>query len=237
MLKKYLPLLIFFFFVMPSYAARPLVTDDYSTLEHGKYETETGFNIIRQKNDNTVSSGFVFLLRRGVSPDMELMLELPYNTSDIQRTADAVIHAKLKLIKLGADEGLALRGDLKLTNGSPVPSLGSGFTDYGAVLLLTKRYLGAKFDLNAGYIVVGDAANSPCDDMFVYSAAVEKVLTESFNIVAEYFGSSCQIKTTGKLQIGGQWQVTKGARFDAGYSIAMTEASSNVATIGLTSKF
>jgi len=220
-----------------SFAARPLVTEDYPTVASGSFELETGFNMIRPMSGGGYTAGFVAQLRKGVASFIDLALEIPYNMSGSQGLADAVIHAKMKLSKSETDEGLTLRCDLKLTNGNPLLNLGSGFTDYGFLFAFTKKWGQEKLDLNLGYVVVGDAANTSSDDTIVYNIAAQKPVTDGIEAAVEYTGVACQIKTTANLQFGARWQVTKEARLDAGYSLAMNGQSNNVATIGLTSNY
>ena len=221
-----------------AYAARPLVTDDFGTLDPGGYEFEAGYNLISPKAGGGDSQGLVFQLKRGFFSGFDLGLELPYNTSAVSGLADAVLHAKLRLKDFSQEEGITARLDIKLTNGDAVTGLGSGFTDYGLLLILSKDLAGIRSHFNAGYTVVGDAANSSHDDTFVYGAAFEKELSNGIEAAVEYTGSSClQRELLNNIQIAGRWQATQAIRLDAGYSIAMSEVSNNIATVGLTAEF
>jgi len=221
-----------------AFAARPLVTDDYGTLDPGAYEFEAGYNLISPKAGGGDSQGLVCQLKRGFFPGFDLGLELPYNTSAVSGLADAVLHAKLRLKDFSEEEGVTARLDIKLTNGDVVTGLGSGFTDYGLLLILSKELAGIKSHINAGYTVVGDPANSSQDDTFVYGVAFEKELASGIEAAVEYTGSSClQRELLNNIQIAGRWQATQAIRLDAGYSIAMSDVSDNIATIGLTAEF
>ena len=220
----------------PAFAARPLVTDDYGIVDNGKYELEAGFNLVRPMASGLYESGLVLQLKRGFSGNFDLGLELPYNT-DQSGFADAVLHAKLKLVEFGEDEGLSLRGDVKLTNGNAVTGLGSGFLDYGGMFILSKKAGPTIMHINAGYVVIGDTMNCTTDDTFLYNAAFEYPFDNGLDAVVEYTGLSCQIETLANLQVGGRWQVSKSARLDAGYSFAMNGVSNSAATMGLTAEF
>lgn len=222
---------------VPAFAARPLVTDDFGTVDAGKYELEFGYNSITPKTGSGTTSGLVAQLKRGFTRSFDLGVELSYSMTTPSGLGDAVLHAKLKLKEFGEDEGITARADIKLSNGDAVRGLGSGFLDYGFIMILSKKLAGMNTHFNAGYVVVGDPANSSCDDTLVYGAAFERSLTGVTEIAVEYTGISCQLRNTGNLQIGGRWQAFEAVRLDAGYSIAMNDNSNNVATVGLTAEF
>jgi len=239
-MKKTLTFLVVasLFIPVPAFAARPLVTDDFGTLDVGKYEFEAGFNSITQKmNVGSATTGLITQFKRGMSPSLDVGIELPYSMGTPSGLGDAVLHAKLKLKDLGDDEGLAIRADVKLSNGDPVRSLGSGYLDYGALFIFSKKMCGLRAHLNAGYSVVGDSSNSCDDDTFTYGAAIEKELSGGVDIAAEYTGMSCRIRNIGNVQIAGRWQAFEAVRFDAGYSIGLTDLSNNIATFGITAEF
>lgn len=220
-----------------AYAARPLVTDDYGTVELNKFELETGINLIRPMSSHLYESGLVVQLKRGMTNSFDLGLELPYNI-DLKAFADAVLHAKLKIFDLGGEEGLTLRGDIKLTNGNALTGLGSGYLDYGAMFILTKKTGNAKLHANFGYTVIGDPGNCTSDDTLLYNAALEyPIKAGNIDFVSEYTAISCQAQTLANLQIGGRLYLSDMARLDAGYSLAMNDASRNIMTLGLTSTF
>lgn len=221
----------------PVFAARPLVTDDYGTVDLGKYELETGYNFITPKAGGGTETGLVAQLKRGMSPSFDFGLELPYNTSAVSGFADMVLHAKIKIREFGEDEGVTARADLKLTNGDAVLGLGSGYLDYGLIMIASKKIADLPAHFNLGYTVIGDPANSTADDTFYYGVALEKALPNDFDLVAEYTGLSSQISVISNLQLGGRYQLNDVFRFDAGCSLALNDNSNNIATIGLTSEF
>ncbi|OGC05001.1 hypothetical protein A2276_03510 [candidate division WOR-1 bacterium RIFOXYA12_FULL_43_27] len=226
-LKLILLLILILVCSSPVFAARPLVTDDYGTVELGKYELEAGFNAV----------GFLSQIKRGMAPNIDLGLEIPYNTSAVSGLADLVLHGKWRLKDFGEDEGVTVRVDAKLTNGDAARGLGSGFLDYGLIMILSKKLGGLASHFNLGYVVIGDAANSVTDDTFVYGAAVENYFQNGIGLGAEIVGICCQIRTTANLQLCARYQASDSIRFDAGYSMALTDNSSNIATGGLTCAF
>lgn len=223
--------------VSPAFAARPLITDDYGTVDVGKYELETGYNFITPKSAGDAKTGLVVQLKKGLSPFFDLGLELPYNTSAVSGMADLVMHAKLRVKEFGEDGGMTARADVKLTNGDAVRGLGSGYLDYGVIMILSKSISELTAHLNLGYTVIGDAANSSADDTFYYGAALEKTLQNGFNLAVEYTCISCMVNYSSNLQVGARFQINDSFRLDAGYSIAANKSSNDISTFGLTSLF
>jgi len=233
----FLSVIFLMLFSLPSFAARPLVTDDFGTVDTGKYEFETGYNAITPKTGGQTISGIVAQIKRGMSPSFDIGIEMPYTMGTPSGFGDAVVHAKLKLKEIGDGEGLSFRADLKLSNGDAVQGLGSGFLDYGGLFIFSKDLSGVKSHFNAGYAVIGDVLNSCDDDAFIYGAAFEKDIVDGVNIGAEYTGVSCRIRNSGNMQVAVRWQAFENVRFDAGYSIAMNDNSSNISTVGVTAEF
>ncbi len=225
------------FIPVPAFAARPLVTDDFGTVDPGKYEFEAGYNAITPKTAGQTIPGIVSQIKRGISSSFDMGLEMPYTMAAPSGFGDAVIHAKLKLKEIGDGEGLSFRADLKLSNGDAVQGLGSGFLDYGGLFIFSKNLSGVRAHFNAGYAVIGDVLNSCDDDAFIYGAAFEKDIVDGVNVGAEYTGVSCRIRNSGNIQLAGRWQALENVRFDAGYSIGLTDLSNNIATFGLTAEF
>lgn len=232
MKKLFFFAIIFFFSASSAFAARPLVNDDCGTVAFGKYELEVGYNLIGK-----ATTGFVSQIKKGLSQNIDLGLEIPYNTSAVSGLADLVLHAKLRIKEFGEGEGVTARGDIKLTSGDAAKGLGSGFLDYGLIMILSKKIAGMTGHLNFGYTVIGDAAGSAADDTFAYGVAVEKYFENGIGLGAEYVGSYCQVRSTANLQFCARYRASDFIRFDAGYSIGTRNSSNNITTAGLTCAF
>lgn len=222
----------------PVLAARPLVTDDFGTVDPGKYELEVGYNSTTPKAaGSATSTGLGVSFKRGFTDSFDLGIEAPYSLTAPTGLGDAILHAKYKALTVGEDEGLTARLDLKLTNGDSASGLGSGYTDYTAMLIYSKPFGGIKTHYNLGYTLVGVASGAPEANVTNYSAALEKEVATGIEVVGEYYGTSMTGGSTSNVQIGGRWQALEAVRFDAGYSLALNDSSDNVATAGLTAEF
>ncbi|MBN3033493.1 MAG: hypothetical protein JW873_05295 [Candidatus Saganbacteria bacterium] len=224
--------------VLPAWAARPLVTDDFGTVDPGKYELETGYSAVTPKAaGSTTSNNYGVSFKRGFTSCFDLGIEAPYSATNPTGLGDAVLHAKYKALTIGEDEGLTARLDVKLTNGDSASGLGTGYTDYTLMAIYSKPIAGFKTHYNLSYTLVGVPSGAPEANITGYSAALEKELTAGIDAVGEYYGTTMPGVSSNNVQVGGRWQALEAVRFDAGYSLALDDNSDNVATVGLTAEF
>lgn len=221
--------------VAPVWAARPLVTDDFGTVDLGKYELEVGAGSTTFAGSTTNGLGVSF--KRGFTTCFDLGIEVPYSLTAPTGIGDATIHAKYKAVELGEEEGVTAKLSVKLTNGDSVSGLGSGFTDYTLIAIYSKPLAGLKTHYNLGYTLVGVAAGSPEANTINYGAAVEKELPAGVEVVGEIYGTSAAVGSENAVQLGVRWQVNELVRLDAGYSLPLNEGGVNVVTAGLTAEF
>src|SRR3989339_545929 len=136
-----------------SFAARPLVTDDFYTVTTNKYELELGYastaNILSLINTTNLS------FKRGITPQFDFGVEIPYTMSDPSGLNDILLHAKYKIWEREENEGVTLRADYKFNNGNINRGLGSGDNDYGLLVIYSKMFGETKTHFNLGYVNVG----------------------------------------------------------------------------------
>lgn len=226
-------LVLTFVVVSPAFAARPLVTDDFGTVDPGKFELEVGYNSTTPKVGGTTTNGLGVSLKRGFASNFDFGVEVPYSMTVPTGVGDAVLHAKLKLLEQGENDGLTARMDVKLTNADS----GSGYADYTVMVIYSKAFGDFRTHYNLGYTLVGVAPGAPEANTINYSAALEKEVAKGTDVVAEYYAVSSSGGATGNLQVGGRWQAFEAVRFDAGFSLSLNDNSNNVATAGLTAEF
>lgn len=223
--------------VSPSFAARPLVTDDFGTVDPGKYELELGYSSTTPKIGGGSTDGLGISFKRGFLPNFDFGIEVPYSNTAPTGIGDAILHAKLKMMESGENDGLTARVDIKLSNGDSTQGLGSGYMDYTAMVIYSKAIADFRTHYNLGYTLVGVVPGATEANTTNYSAAIEKEMTSGIDVVAEYYAVSASAGSTSNVQVGGRWQATGMIRLDAGYSLALNDNSNNVATVGLTAEF
>ena len=224
-------------FSLPSFAARPLVTDDFGTVDAGRCELECGYRGQTPETGGDSAYGMYVQVKRGITSNLDLGFDIPYSCSAPSGVEDANLHVKYKIAQFGDNDGIAAKLDMKLTNGNIDQDLGTGHDDYTATLVYSKEFGGLRTHYNLGYTIVGKDPGEPQKNSVNYSAAVEKEIVSGIDAVAEYYVSSTTDSTTGNIQIGGRWQALEAIRLDAGYSVATNDNSDNVATAGMTAEF
>ncbi len=230
-------LVLLFGVSVPVFAARPLVTDDFGTVDKGKFELELGSNSETPRAGGASAGSAALQVKYGAFENFDLGVEVPYSFSDPVGVGDMTVKAKLKLAEFDESNGFSVSANLKLANADASTGLGSGYPDYSANLIYSREISGYRTHYNVGYTFVGVPAGAAEANVINYSAAVEKEVYSGADIAAEYYGNSSSAGAAGNVQIGGRYQMNDHVRVDTGYSIALTDNSNNVATIGVTADF
>lgn len=233
-------------FSSPAFAARPLTTDDAGTVEKGKLQFETGFDVIRQDNHDrevspslTVSYGL--LERMDVGIGSAYLFVRPKEGENENGLGDTEVKLKYRLL----DEkdwmpAFALTGKLKIPTASESKGLGSGKTDIGINTIVTKnlskRWV---FHLNLGYTFIGEGE---ANNEFNYSAAAQFILSDKWALVGEIVGVNNFNGRKGDDPISGLlgacYLISDSIVWDAGVEIGMNKAAPDFRlTTGLTLLF
>ena len=129
---------------MPTYAARPLTTDDAWTVEKGEFQLEAGFDALRQDNHDREYSPSL-TLTYGLLERMDLGIGSGYvffHPKEGERE-NGMADTEIKLKYRWMDEknwrpAFTISGILKIPTASESKGLGSGQTDFGINAILTK---------------------------------------------------------------------------------------------------
>ncbi len=188
------------------FAARPLVTDDFGTVDQGKCELEYGYSGQTPKTGGDSAYGMYVQLKRGITSNLDLGFDIPYSASAPSGIEDANLHLKYKIAQFGDNDGIAAKLDMKLTNGNVDQDLGTGHDDYTATLVYSKSFGSFRTNYNLGYTIAGIDPGEPQENSVNYSAAVEKEVVSGIDAVGEYYASSSIDGMTANILIGGRWQ-------------------------------
>lgn len=177
-----------------TYAARPLSTDDAGTVEERHIEIESGFEYVKQADEEYNLS---FVLKYGLIKNSDLGIEIPYKFIDFIESAnvggigDIKFTTKYRFLdEIKNLPVLALSLSIKTKTGNKEKSLGSGELDYGLNGIVTKEIGKFTTHLNLGYTFVGEPEGEEVNDIFSYGLAMEYPLNESLNIVGEVTGET-----------------------------------------------
>jgi len=233
-------------YLPPSFAGRPLTTDDAWTVEKGKFQLELGFDATRQDNKDREYSPSV-TMSYGLSEKADLGMGTGYLFMDPEEGENerglADTEAKLKYRWMDEKKwtpGLATAAKLKIPTASETKGLGSGKPDFGINMIATKN-LSKRLvlHLNLGYTFIGDGeANKELN----YSLAAQYVLTDRWALVGEFFGTNNLNGMTGDDPFSGllgtYYLITESLIWDMGIETGMNNAAPDYRlTTGITLLF
>ncbi|MFC1667704.1 transporter, partial [Candidatus Omnitrophota bacterium] len=187
-------LLIVLVIIIPSvtYAARPISTDDAGTVEKRRIEIESGFEYVKQADEENNLS---FVLKYGIIKNLDLGIEIPYTFIDFNESANVDgmgdIQCTTKYHFLDETQNLpalALSCSIKTKTGDK--GLSSGEVDYALTGIMTKEIREFTTHVNFGYTIVGEPEGEKLDDIFSYGLAIEYPVNEKLNIAGELTGET-----------------------------------------------
>ncbi|MBI2568580.1 MAG: OmpA family protein [Candidatus Schekmanbacteria bacterium] len=144
-------------------------------------------------------------------PDLELSVELPYFQIEADGTAAEPaswggFYADRKLTRRGAGDvfmgaryaflsqhrgaplGVGLGGDVKLPTADEEKGLGTGRTDYGLTVLVSKQAGPVGMHFNAGYLITGDMDGADIPDELRYGVGIAIPATKPLRGIFELTG-------------------------------------------------
>jgi hypothetical protein len=233
-------------YLPPSFAGRPLTTDDAWTVEKGKFQLELGLDATRQDNRDreynpsiTMSYGLSEKTDLGVGSGY--LFTQPEEGEKENGLADT--EAKLKYRWMDEKEwtpALATAAKLKIPTASETKGLGSGKPDFGINMIATKN-LSKRLvlHLNVGYTFIGDGESNK---ELNYSLAAQYALTDRWALVGEFFGTNNLNGMTGDDPFSGllgtYYLITESLIWDMGIETGMNNAAPDYRlTTGITLLF
>ena len=230
-----------------AFAARPLTTDDASTVAEGKFQLETGLDLVGQdSHDETLLSPSV-TLTYGLLENLDLAIGGQYlfrytdKDRDVSGPGDLEFKAKYRFIdEKGWLPSLAIVGILKIPTASESKGLGSGKADCNISAIFTRSLSENVFlDVNLGYTLVGQ---SGADNAFNASVAGRFAVSRQWTLVGEvavvnnFNGRSGDDLHSALL--GTQYQITGNAVWDTGVEVGRSNGAQYFRlTTGLTLLF
>ena len=180
----------------PAPAVVPLSTDDADTIEPGKWQLNSGwqFNQTAAKQLST----FPVNLIAGLNSRGEIGLTFGFqsrdgsggrpDTNDAAGVTDLLIASKWRVWQSADDKlKLSTRFDCKLPTASHSSALGSGESDAGVTLIVTRSWGETEIDSNLGYIALDVSNVRTHDDHWFFGQSVRRKLNNRWTLIGETF--------------------------------------------------
>jgi hypothetical protein len=222
----------------PSWAARPLDTEDTGTLDPGQADLELSANLARQGDGD--AAGGKAVLAVGLWPGLEVRLEStllvldPAGEPARAGAGDSLLGIKYRLLDEAPAVPATLVGlTLRLPTGDASRALGTEGFDVGAVAVASKTLGAVVLTGNAGYTVV---TQDRAADFWTLAASLEYRTAAAWSLVSE---AVAMLPAGGPgavvLRAGGVWGLAPRIALDGAVGVGLTPASSDVTiTVGVT---
>ncbi len=215
-----------------AFSGRPLSTDDAWTVEKGKFQLETGFDMARQRNHDkeygpslTLTYGLLDRLDFGIGS--EYLFVRPKNGENERGFGDTELKAKYRVL----DEkeifpAVSVAGKFKAPIASQTKGLGNGEFGLGVNIIATKN-ISKRLVLhaNVGYTFTGEEG---AKNEINYALGSQFLLTDKWALVGEIVGTN---NLNGKKDdplsalFGTYYEVKKNVVLDAGVGVGMNSAA------------
>jgi len=240
----------------PSFAARPLKTDDAGTVGKGKVQVELGVESSSWKNteddikikEMEMEASCVFTY--GLMDTVDLVAGFSYVWGKVEEDGETVFDAnRLSNVSLEAKWrffekngfGLALKPDITLPTGNHKKGFGTGRVTYGLTFVASKEIEPFAFHFNAGYTRNENRVEERKD---IWSASVAatyeamKGLNMVVNIGFERNADPTAQTTPAFALVGLYYAVNDYITLDAGFKFGLNRAEMDHAVIaGITIAF
>ena len=242
-------------FIMTSFAAHPLITDDTGTQGKGKYLFElngqvgydreksindAGANIITKGRESELKTAFTY----GIIDNIDVILGIPYQwkkieesdvtKSDVNGIADLSLEVKWRFFE---KDGLsfALKPGLTLPTGDKDNDLGTGRTTAALYFVTTKEVNPWAFHLNLGY-KRNENQIEQRKDIWHASLAGEYKIMQNLKFVANIGAEKTADKSSEinpAFLVGGFiYSIRDNLDIDFGVKIGLNETEKDVAFLG-----
>lgn len=233
---------LIFFISAITFAGHPTYTDDAFSLGSGAFEIEILSEFY--KHDYSKELTIPIGLSYGISENTDLALGLSYNSSwegSLSLRSFDDISVELKHIFLNDFLKIGVKPFITLPTGNTDKGFGKGKVNYGAYLLVTKEWEGLHLHTQFGYTRNNNIVQEKTD-LWDYSIAVEKFLTEKLSAVFEFgLAKNCcyePVEHTRFILGGVIYQLNESLTLDIGLMRGLSEVDPNFGlmtglTIGL----
>lgn len=239
----------------PAFAHRPLTTQSAYPEKVHRVKLETGLSAMNNPHRDE-SNNLDIEINYGVINNLDVGVEIPYvfwrpsgGDENVDTLGDMILKSRLLILK--GREGNPISLTIQPFFKVPTPEndddvLQSGFstgeTDFGFVFMATREMSQSlSAHMNMGYTFI----NKPSwvdeyDNVFSFKVAAEYSANDEIEIVGEVNGETNKDTDNSdffSILLGARYRIMEGVLLDAGFSVGISDASPDSATVGLTMDF
>lgn len=234
-------------FAGDTFAARPLVVDDARPVAQNNVQISLGIIQAVPEKGGRDQQLPVITAGVGVYKNLEAGLTIQRTNTDLKGESpvrgfeDLHLYTKYNFIEeveKGYLPAFTFTFDLEIPTANSHRGLTTGKFNEGFLLIVTKHFFPAAFDLNLGYTVVGRPRGEKLENRFFGGMAVRYGLSQRWRLVGEIYGLSREAKgekAEGNFQIGIRFRPDLPAYFDAAIGRSLLSSGNRFqATCGVT---
>mgnify|MGYP001568391799 FL=1 len=228
-----------------AWPCRPLKTEDCGTTPHGRPALELGLEVDMLKDDTGCMLCSVF--NYGLSHNWDAGIEIPFiyfNPDDgTSRSGigDTVLRSKYRFLEeTPSRPAFLVKPTFKMPNGDETRGLGSGKSDAGVLLVLTKGFGSLAGHFNLGYNMVDlPKGNKFRDNPAFLGMGFQYSLDSQFSILGEViYEPKVNSNNIFDSIIGVIWNATGRTAYDLAVRVDLTDGNADhLITSGLTVNF
>ncbi|MCC6544551.1 MAG: transporter [Nitrospirae bacterium] len=251
--------IIFFsvlFVASPSFARRPLTTQSAYPEKVHRVKLETGVRAVNFPHGGE-SNNLDLEVNYGVINNLDVGVEIPYvfwrpkGSKNADGLGDMILKSRLLFLKgrEGNPISLTIQPFFKIPtpenefkSGEGESGFSTGETDFGFVFIATREMselLSAH--MNVGYTFINKPSwGSEYENVFLFKLAVEYSADKEIQLVGEVNGETNKVPHNPdffSILLGARYKIMEGVLLDAGFSVGISDASPDSATVGLTIDF
>lgn len=249
----------------PVFASRPLTTQSAYPEKVHRVKLETGIRAVNFPHGDE-SNNLDIEANYGVINNLDVGIEIPYvfwrprGAKKIDNLGDMILKSRLLFLKgrEGNPISLTIQPFFKI----PTPEndrkilmsgggcgeeddcsgFSTGETDFGFVFIATREMSQSlSAHMNIGYTFINKPSwGSEYENVFSFKVAVDYSADEEIDIVGEVTGETNKNPHSPdffSILLGTRYRIMEGVLLDAGFSVGISDASPDYATVGLTMDF
>ena len=170
----YAVIVLIVFHISPTFACRPLNSEDYGVQDKGTWSMESGIQFMTNR-DNSGTNTIDNCLHYGIWDYVEVAVDIPYLSFmskhlSVNGLGDGTFYIKYNFLSLSDEEGLTLKLAYQINSGDADKGLGSNENNLSTLFILTKKFGEYTCDINVGYYFDNEPRGADINDQIIYNS-------------------------------------------------------------------